>query len=128
MERSGIIDPSRSEWSAPIVVVKKKDGNIRLCVGYRQLNSATPVDAYPMPRTDKLIDKLGNITTLDLACGYWQVSMQEGDRAKSAFTTPKGLYQFRVMSFGLSGAPAETRSWKIRSCGEISSSEDEEGR
>ena len=104
MERSGIIEPSRSEWSAPIVVVKKKDGNIRLCVDYRQLNSATPIDAYPMPRTDELIDKLGKaryITTLDLARGYWQVPMREGDRAKTAFTTPRGLYQFRVMPFGL---------------------------
>ena len=104
MERSRIIEPSRSEWSTPIVVVKKKDGNIRLCVDYRQLNSATPIDAYPMPRTDELIDKLGKaryITTLDLARGYWQVPMREGDRAKTAFTTPRGLYQFRVMPFGL---------------------------
>ena len=62
-----------------------------------------------MPRTDELIDKLGKarfIPTLDLAHGYWQVPMREGDRAKTAFTTPRGLYQFRVMSFGLSGAPA----------------------
>ena len=109
MERSGIIEPSKSDWSAPIVVVKKKDGNIRLCVDYRRMNAVTPVDAYPMPRTDELIDKLGKakyITTLDLARGYWQVPMRDEDKAKTAFTTPKGLFQFKVMPFGLSGAPA----------------------
>ena len=58
MEELEEMEPSRSEWSAPIVVVKKKDRNIRLCVDYRQLNSATPIDAYSMPRTDELIDKL----------------------------------------------------------------------
>lgn len=59
VEESRIIEPLQSEWSAPIVVVKKKDGNIRLCVDYRRLNAATPVDANPMPRTDELIDRIG---------------------------------------------------------------------
>ena len=106
---AGVIEPSQSEWSSPIVVVKKKDGNIRLCIDYRRLNSTTPFDAYPMPRTDELIDRLGGakyITTLDLAKGYWQVPMKEEDKAKTAFTTPNGLFQFKVMPFGLSGAPA----------------------
>jgi transposase InsO family protein len=109
MEESGIIEPSHSEWASPIVVARKKDGGIRLCVDYRKLNASTPMDAYPMPRTDELLDKLGNakyISTLDLARGYWQVPMAEKDRAKTAFITPKGLYQFRVMPFGLNGAPA----------------------
>lgn len=109
MEESGIIEPSQSEWSSPIVVVKKKDGNIRLCIDFRRLNSVTPVDAYRMPRTDELVDKIGKakfITTLDLSKGYWQVPMKKEDRAKTAFTTPNGLFQFKVMPFGLSGAPA----------------------
>lgn len=104
MERRGII--SQSEWSAPIVVVLKKDGNIRLCVDYCRLNEVTPTDAYPMPRVDELMDRLGKakyISTLDL---YWQVPMAKDDRSKTAFTTPKGLFQFTVMPFGLKGAPA----------------------
>ena len=109
MIESGIIEPSHSEWSSPIVVVKKKDGNIRICIDYRRLNSATPVDPYPMPRPDELIDKLGRakyITILDLSKGYWQVPMKEEDRAKTAFTTSFGHFQFKVMPFGLNGAPA----------------------
>ena len=109
MTVAGVIEPSQSEWSSPIVVVKKKDRNIQLFIDYHRLNSTTPFDAYPMPRTDELIDRLGGakyITTLDLAKGYWQVPMKEEDKAKTAFTTPNGLFQFKVMPFALSGAPA----------------------
>ena len=109
MKESGIIEPSCSEWASPIGVARKKDGSIRLCVDYRKLNAATPMDAYPMPRVDELLDKVGRatfISTLDLARGYWQVPVAKKDRAKTAFITPDGLYQFRVMPFGLNGAPA----------------------
>ena len=94
---------------APIVLVKKKDGTLRFCVNYRKLNSLSQSDAYPMPRIDQLIDRLGQakyVTTLDLTRGYWQVSVAENARVKTAFVTPFGLYQFRVMPFGLQGAPA----------------------
>ena len=109
MEESGIIEPSTSEWVSPIVLVKKKDGSLRMCVDYRRLNSVTQIDAYPMPRIDDLIDQLGKarfITTLHLTRGYWQMPVAAGDQYKTAFTTPYGLYQFKVMPFGLCGAPA----------------------
>ena len=109
MERTGVIERSRSEWSAPIVLVKKKDGSLRMCVDYRRLNAVSQADAYPMPRVDDLIDRLGKaryITTLDLSRGYWQVPVSESSRPMTAFATPYGLFQFRVMPFGLHGAPA----------------------
>ena len=76
MEQDDVIERSESEWALPIVLVPKKDGSLRMCVDYRRLNSVAEADAYPMPRVDGLIDSLGKakyITTLDLACGYWQV-------------------------------------------------------
>ena len=109
MERDGIIEPSSSEWAFPIVLVKKKDGTLRMCVDYRRLNAVAQADAYPMPRVDDLIDSLGKaryITTLDLARGYWQVPVEKESRSRTAFTTPFGLFQFKVMPFGLHGAPA----------------------
>ena len=108
-EQYGIIEPSTSEWSSPIVLVKKKDGTMRMCIDYRRLNAVTQVEAYPMPRIDDIIDRLGKaryITTLDLTKGYWQMPVAVRDRPKTAFVTPRGLFQFRVMPFGLNGAPA----------------------
>ena len=108
---NGIVEVSTSNWAAPIVLEKRKDGSLRLCVDYRRLNSVSQFDAYPMPRVDDLIDQIGQlqakfIFTLDLTRGYWQVPVAEEARHKTAFITPFGLFQFIVMPFGLSGAPA----------------------
>ena len=109
MKAHKIIEPANSDWAAPMVLVKKKDGTLRLCVDYRRLNTTTRADAYPMPRIEDMIDQLGKakyLTTLDLTKGYWQVPVAKRDRPKTAFTTPFGLFQFLRMPFGLKGAPA----------------------
>ena len=112
MERmlaQGVIEPSSSPWASPVVLVTKKDGSIRFCVDFRKVNGVTVKDAYPLPRIVDCLDTLGGarwFCTLDLASGYWQVPMKEGDKEKTAFTTGTGLYQFTVMPFGLSNAPA----------------------
>ena len=109
MEKEGVIEPSMSEWASPMVLVKKKDGSLKMCVDYRRLNSVSRADAYPMPRIDELIDWLGKakyISKRNLSRGYWQVPVEAASRDKTAFVTPQGLFQFRVMPFGLHGAPA----------------------
>ena len=105
----GIIQPSTSEWAAPIILVPKKDGSKRLCVDFRRLNKVTKADPYPIPRVDELIDRLGQaqyITALDLTKGYWQVPVAKESQAKTAFITPFGKYEFLTMPFGLVDAPS----------------------
>lgn len=105
----GVIEPSMSEWCSPVVIVFKKDGSLRICIDFRKINSVSEFDAYPMPRIDDLLDRIGAagyITTLDLCKGYWQVPLEVSSRPYTAFRTPAGLFQFTVMPFGLHGAPA----------------------
>ena len=105
---AGIIKPSDSPWAAPIVTVRKPDNTLRLCVDYRKLNDVTVKDAFPLPRVDDALDAMAGasyFTTLDLASGYWQVELDNAARAKSAFVTPFGLYEWKCMPFGLCNAP-----------------------
>lgn len=107
--RDGLIEPSESPWSAPIIFAKKKDGSNRICVDYRKLNAVTVKNAYPLPRIDDTYQHLHGaqyFTTLDLKSGYWQIPIEESSREKTAFETRYGQYQFRVMEFGLCNAPA----------------------
>ncbi|UYV63748.1 hypothetical protein LAZ67_2005487, partial [Cordylochernes scorpioides] len=104
-----VIQPSESPWSAPVVLVKKKDGTWRFCVDFRRLNHITKKEVYPLPRIDDVLDHLSSAryySTMDLKTGYWQVEVDERDREKTAFVTPDGLYEFMVMPFGLCNAPA----------------------
>ncbi|KAK6171893.1 hypothetical protein SNE40_018316 [Patella caerulea] len=108
MLTSGVIEPSCGPWASPVVLVKKSDGTLRFCVDYRKLNSLTIKDAYPLPRIDETLDALSGVkwfSTMDLASGYWQVEVEPKDRHKTSFATFKGLYQFKVMPFGLCNAP-----------------------
>ncbi|XP_069502965.1 uncharacterized protein [Ambystoma mexicanum] len=105
----GIIEPSFSDWSSPVVLVPKPDGSVRFCMDFRKLNEISKFDAYPMSRIEDLLNNLGKakfLTTIDLTKGYWQVPLSAADKEKTAFATPTGLYQFTVLPFGLHGAPA----------------------
>ena len=109
MLKAGVIEPSTSEWAAPVVFAPKKDGTLRFCVDYRRLNAVTLRDSYPIPRMDECIDSLGDaqiFSTLDFNSGYWQVTIDESDKEKTAFVTHQGLFQFTRMPFGLRNAPA----------------------
>ena len=107
MLQGGYIRPSNSPWASPIVLVKKKDGSTRFCVDYRQVNLKSRKDAYPLPRMDDALELLHGanyFSTVDLASGYWQIEMEKSSIEKTAFVTHKGLFEFTVMPFGLTGA------------------------
>ena len=107
--RKGLIEPSTSPWASQVLLVEKKDGTKRLCIDYRSVNSVTIKDSFPLPRIDDSLDMLsGNayFTSLDLTQGYYQVPILPKDRSKTAFQTANGLYEYKVMPFGMTGAPA----------------------
>ncbi|XP_068213380.1 uncharacterized protein [Palaemon carinicauda] len=107
MLKHDLIQPSISPWSSPIVLVKKSDGKYRMCVDYRKVNASTKNDSFPLPRIDDCLDQIGSakfITKLDLLKGYWQVPLSDRAREISAFVTPFGLYECKVMPFGMKNA------------------------
>ena len=107
---SGVIRESESPWAAPLVLAKKKDQSLRMCIDYRKLNERTVRDAYYLPRIDEAIDSLYGarfFSCLDLKSGYYQVEISEEDKPKTAFTAgPLGFFEFNRLPFGLTNAPA----------------------
>lgn len=106
---NGWIEQSSSAYGAPVLFVPKPDGSLRMCIDYRGLNKLTVKNKFPMPRIDDLIDNLSGAThfsTLDLAAGYHQLKLQATDVPKTAFNTHFGKFEWRVLPFGLTNAPA----------------------
>ena len=105
----GMIKPSYSPWASGIVMVKKKDGEMRFCCDFRPLNDSTIKDAYPLPRIDESLSRLGKtkcFTSIDLAAAFWQIPVKKQDRFKTAFACELGLFEWKRMPFGLCNATA----------------------
>ncbi len=106
---AGVIEESTSDWCAAPVLIRKKDGSVRYCLDYRKLNSKTVKDVFPLPLVEECLDMLSGsefYSTVDMAAGYWQITVHPEDRHKSAFVTKYGLFQHVRMPFGLCNAPA----------------------
>jgi len=109
MQEHGIVEPAASKWASNVVLVKKKDGSLRFCIDYRQLNLVTYKDSYPLPLIDNCLNTLSGsswYSTLDLRSGYYNILIAKEDRDKSAFITRRGCFRFTVMPFGLTCAPS----------------------
>jgi hypothetical protein len=109
LQAKGFVRPSSSPWGAPVLFVEKKDGTQRMCVDYQSLNEMTIKNKYPLPRIEDLFDQMKGasvFSNIDLRSGCHQLKIRESDIPKTAFHTRYGLYEYTMMSFGLTNAPA----------------------
>src|SRR5438034_1091470 len=108
LKEMGWIRKAHGPWASPVVMVKKKDGEIRFCVNYKKINAITTTDVHPLHRIEELLEQFSEskwFSSIDLASGYHQIKMKESDIEKTAFTCCFGLYEYVVMPFGLKNAP-----------------------
>ena len=120
--RAGIIKESRSPYASPIVIVRKKNGAVRMCIDYRLLNSRTIPDQYTTPCIDDVLDSMTGskwFSVLDLRSGYYQIAMAEEDKEKTAFICPLGFFQFERMPQGITGAPATFQRLMEKAVGDM---------
>lgn len=120
--KAGIIKESRSPYASPIVVARKKNGNVRLCIDYRTLNARTVPDQYTTPRIEDALDCLSGscwFSVIDLRSGYYQIAMNEADKEKTAFICPLGFFQFERMPQGVTGAPATFQRLMEKTVGDM---------
>lgn len=105
-----VVEPSNSPWNNPVTMAPKANGELRFCLDSRKLNQVSKHDAYPLPYIRQILDQLSNcqfLSSIDLKSAFWQIPLEESSREKTAFTVPgRGLFQFKVMCFGLTSAPA----------------------
>lgn len=105
-----VVEPSKSPWSSPIVLLDKPDGSRRFCINFKALNAVTKPDAYPLPKVTNILDRLRDaryLSSLDIKSAFWQIPLDPASKEKTAFTVPgRGLYHFNAMPFGLHNAPA----------------------
>lgn len=109
MLKAGIITPTSSAWSFPVVIATRKDGKPRFCVDYRVLDQRMKGDRFSLPKIQEIFDESAGgvfFTTLDLFSGYWQMKLEERCKQKTSFVCRQGTFQFEVMSFGLMNAPS----------------------
>ena len=109
LQEQRLIEPSSSPYGAPVLFVQKKDNSLRMCIDYRALNKLTVRDRYPLPRIDDLLDRLHGskvFSSIDLQAGYHQIRISDEDKPKTAMLTPLGQFQWKVLCFGLTNAPA----------------------
>jgi hypothetical protein len=107
--KEGVIEPSSSAWSSPLVPIKKKDGSMRWAVDYRALNKCLELDSYPLPKIQQLVERAGGhkvYSALDAVSAYYTIKIEPEIRACTTFTSPWGLYQWKRMPFGLATAPS----------------------
>ena len=120
---AGAIRESQSPFSSNVVLVRKQDKSLRLCIDFRRLNNRTVKDAYSLPRIEDTIDTFARskyFSTLDLRSGYWQVGVKEADKHKTAFSVgPLGFFECNRMAFGLTNAPATFQRLMERGIGEL---------